>query len=111
MLIDQTCVRQGFLAAMLAPGVIGSQLKLWPETLVQDVECRNDAVEDMHPNAVAPHCIETLIQSSFAHDLSTGHRLVEIACDGVSLREVAAGRELKGRRLTPRVHLQMRPLA
>jgi hypothetical protein len=95
---------------MFAPGVVGRQFELRSEPLMQDMERRDDAVEDMNPDAVVPHIVETLFQRGRAHDLPPGHGLVEIAGDGGRLGDKAAVSDLEGWSFAPGVHLQMAPL-
>jgi hypothetical protein len=110
MLVDEARMGQRLLAAMLAPGVIGGEFEFRPQPLMQDMERSDDPVEYMHPDAVVPHIVETLLLGGFAHDPPARERLVEIADDGGGLGNEGSVRQLKSGSLTPGVHRQMPPL-
>ena len=82
---------------MLAPRVIGGQLELVAEPVVQDMERRDDPIKNVHPDAVLPHPVETLFERGLAHDLPPGSGLIEVADNGDGLGESAAVGELEGR--------------
>jgi hypothetical protein len=92
------------------PLVIGGEFELRPQPLMKDMERGDDPVEDVHPDAVVPHGVETLLLRGFAHDPPAGEGLVEIADNGRGFGNEASVQQLESGRLTPRVHLQMPPL-
>lgn len=78
---------------------------------MRDVEHGNDSVQDMHPDAVVPHRVLPLLKRRLARDPTPLVGQFQVPHDPRRLGEVAPVRKLQGRRLAPRVHLQVRPLA
>ena len=75
------------------------------------MESGHDPVQDMNPDAVIPHVVETLLQGILPHDLAPGVGLVEIPGDRGCLGNKAAVGQFKCGRLAPGIHLQVRPLS
>jgi hypothetical protein len=111
MLVDQCSMGQRFFAAVLAPRFVFRQFELEAETGMKNVEGRDDAIQNVNPDAVIPHVVQALLQRRVPHDFASGIRLVQITDDGRGFGDGAAVRELEGRRLAPRIHFQMTPAA
>src|SRR3954462_859084 len=76
--VGQAGMRQCHLAGVLAPGRIAGQFELRAQTLMQDMECSDDGIEDVHLMPLLPQRITASLLSSLAPILAAFERVVEV---------------------------------
>ncbi len=87
-------MRERLLAAVLAPRGVVCRLELEAEARVYDVKHGDDAVQDMHPDAIVPHRVLPLLKRRLARDPTPWVSQVQIPYDPRRLGEVAPVRKL-----------------